>query len=343
MKNMTGHSQDLSAVLGEALSHGDNHHIKHNTMSFKCLLRNMEEGKRILSLGTIRLQPSQMKRSVPLASGHLLLEAVSCQALGFIVGKGVVSFLGSKCKAVLPQSLRLVEELLAGIPESEDIAGLGGRLVSPPELQCQVMGLERLEGNSPWLSMVTFMTQTRLPRYVRVGDTSCVLRVSPKPVDPGVRGMGIYPINASLLTPVLGAPVVTIQEPVTVAKKCANCGGQHSASYRGCEAFSHFKHVATVQASRCISWVEAEQLIRTKDRPSTLNNHPLVSTNPQSVTPRGPGSVSPGPDKGATINGTPSPVMRDDLPGSGESPSPKSGAGDFRSSTPHDGEATVPR
>jgi len=117
-----------------------------------------------------------MKRSVPLASGHLLLEAVSCQALGFIVGKGAVSFLGSKCKAVLPQSLRLVEELLAGIPESEDIAGLGGRLVSPPELQCQVMGLERLEGNSPgypWSVGVTFMTQTRLPRYVRVGHLLC--------------------------------------------------------------------------------------------------------------------------------------------------------------------------
>ena len=44
--------------------------------------------------------------------------------------------------------------MLAGIPESEDLACLGGRLVTPPDLQCQVLRLEPLEGTPTWVSLV---------------------------------------------------------------------------------------------------------------------------------------------------------------------------------------------
>jgi len=56
---------------------------------------------------------------------------------------------------------------------------------------------------------------------------------------------------------------------------------------------------------------------------------------------KGPGSmhVSPGPAQGVPIQKTPSPVRSSVLPGPGSISSPKSGGGDFRSSTPHDGEA----
>ena len=41
--------------------------------------------------------------------------------------------------------------MLAGIPEEEDLACLGGRLTTSPYLQCQILRLERLEG-TPHLS-----------------------------------------------------------------------------------------------------------------------------------------------------------------------------------------------
>ena len=142
--NTSRHSQDLSAVLGESLSPGDSHHIKNNTMDFKCLLRNIDGGKRVLSLGTLfqiaaelrKVFPSPIKRSIPLASGQLLLEAVSSQALCSIINRGTVSFLGSRCRAILPNSLRKVEGVMARIPEEEDLACLGSRLTTSPDLQC---------------------------------------------------------------------------------------------------------------------------------------------------------------------------------------------------------------
>jgi len=92
--------------------------------------------------------------------------------------------------------------------EPEDLACLGSRL-TPPDLQCQVLRMERLEGTLPpgfpRLVGVSFVTQTRLPRYVRVGNTSCVLGVSPKlVVRSGV--IGVTTTNARPRTFELGAP-----------------------------------------------------------------------------------------------------------------------------------------
>ena len=114
-------------------------------------------GKKVLGLGTIfqiaaelgKAFPSQIKRSIPLASGHLLLEAVCSQALCSIINRETVSFFGSQCRAILPHSLHKVEGVLAGIPEEEDLACLGGRLTTSPDLQCQILRLERLEGTPP--------------------------------------------------------------------------------------------------------------------------------------------------------------------------------------------------
>jgi len=83
----------MSAVLGKTLSPGDSHHIKYNTMDFKCLPRSIDGGKKVLGLGTIfqiaavlgKVFPSQIKRYIPLASVHILLEAVSSQALYNII------------------------------------------------------------------------------------------------------------------------------------------------------------------------------------------------------------------------------------------------------------------
>jgi len=108
--------------------------------------------------------------------------------------------------------------VLAGIPEEEDLACLGGRLTTSPDLQCQILRLERLEGTRPpgypRLVGVSFVTRTRLPRYVRVGDTSCVLRVSPKPIDPircyKCQGYGHYSNNCPS------------------SDTCARCAGNHN-------------------------------------------------------------------------------------------------------------------
>ena len=238
--------------------------------------------------------------------------------------------------------------MLAGIPEEEDLACLGGRLTTSPDLQCQILRLEHLEGTRPpgypRLVGVSFVTQTRLPRYVRVGDTSCVLRVSPKPIDPircyKCQGYGHYSNNCpSSDTCARCAGNHNTKACSSVHKLCANCGAQHSASYRGCEAFSFYKKVATIQASHCIYWSEAEKLIITRDRPPTTK--PLCGTTSRPTTPNGPGSMrlSPGPAQGVPIQKTPSPVRSSVLPGSEGTSSPKSGGGDFRSSTPHDGEA----
>jgi len=56
----------------------------------------------------------QIKRSIPLASGHLLLEAVSSQALCNIINRETVSFLGSRCRAILPHLLHKVEPTRGG-------------------------------------------------------------------------------------------------------------------------------------------------------------------------------------------------------------------------------------
>ena len=64
-------------------------------MDFKCLLRSIDGGKKVLGLGTIfqiaaelgKVFPSQIKRSIPLASVHIFLEAVSSQALYNIINK----------------------------------------------------------------------------------------------------------------------------------------------------------------------------------------------------------------------------------------------------------------
>jgi len=192
----------------------------------------------------------------------------------------------------------------------------------------------------PRLVGVSFVTQTRLPRYVRVGDTSCVLRVSPKPIDPircsKCQGYGHYSNNCQ--SPDACARCAgkhNTKVCISGHKQCANCGAQHSASYRGCEAFSFYRKVATTQASHCISWSEAKKLIMTRGRPPITN--PICGTTSRPTTTNGPGSmhVSPGPAQGVPIQKTPSPV----LPGPGGISSPKSGGGEFRSSTPHDGEA----
>ena len=153
---------------------------------------------------------------------------------------------------------------------------------------------------------VSFVTQTRLPRYVRVVDTSCVLRVAPKPINPikcnKCQGYGHYSKNcpsADAYARCAGRHNIRVCS--SGQKNCANCGAQHSASYRGCEAFSFYRKVATTQASHCISWPEAEKLIRTRDRPPTTS--PPGGTKARPATPRGPGSVRviPSLDQGSPI------------------------------------------
>ncbi|KAH3876322.1 hypothetical protein DPMN_000161 [Dreissena polymorpha] len=100
-KPSKGQSHNLTPLLGEALSGLDRHHLSHNTMPFRCLLQSVGSVGPIMSLFTIFQLASCLtgelsglvQRTVPLASGCVLLQLNSAQALATLLSRGTF-FLG---------------------------------------------------------------------------------------------------------------------------------------------------------------------------------------------------------------------------------------------------------
>ena len=65
--------------------------------------------------------PGLVERTVPLASGCVLLQLKSAQALATLLSSGTF-YLGSVAvRALSPSNIRSVSGLIAGIPESQDL------------------------------------------------------------------------------------------------------------------------------------------------------------------------------------------------------------------------------
>jgi len=351
--NSSRHSQDLSAVLGETLSPGDSHHIKNNTMDFKCLLRSIDGGKKVLGLGTIfqiaaelgKVFPSQINRSIPLASGHLLLEAVSLQALCNIINS-LLSWL-----PVQSHPATLTSQGRGGAGRNSWRGGPGmprwpADYISGPLVSDSVAGAS---GGYPHLGIQDWWGYQLLPR----------------PGCPGMWGWGTPPVfwecPQNLLTPlsatsvrdtgitlIIARPLTLVQDvPETITLSCAAVG----TSFVQTAALS-----IQPPTGGAMPFHSTEK--KPQHRPRTaypgrrLKSLLGPETGHQSITPfvalpQGPlplmdlgacawAQVQP---RGVPIQKTPSPVRSSVLPGPGGISSPKSGGGDFRSSSPHNGEA----
>ncbi|KAH3779759.1 hypothetical protein DPMN_157565 [Dreissena polymorpha] len=159
-KSSKGQSQNLTPLLGEALLGLDRHHLSHNTMHFKCLLQSAGSVGPIMSRLSIfqlasclaRELPGLVERPVPLASGCVLLQLKSAQALATLLSRGTF-FLGKVAVRTLsPSNMRSVHGHIAVIPESQDLMELQTSLsVNPaiPVSDLLITNLERVEPYRP--------------------------------------------------------------------------------------------------------------------------------------------------------------------------------------------------
>ncbi|KAH3749929.1 hypothetical protein DPMN_184444 [Dreissena polymorpha] len=127
-----GQSMNLTALLGEALSGLDSHHLTHNTMPFRCLLQSVGSVGSIMSFFSIfhlasclaRELPGFVERTVPLASGCVLLQLKSAQALATLLSRETFHLGSVAVWALSPSNMRSVSGLIAEIPESQEITEL---------------------------------------------------------------------------------------------------------------------------------------------------------------------------------------------------------------------------
>ncbi|KAH3699684.1 hypothetical protein DPMN_074644 [Dreissena polymorpha] len=158
-KSSKGKSQNLTPLLGEARSGSDRHHLSHNTMPFKCLLQSAGSVGPIMSFLSIfqlaclaKVLTGLVERTVPFASGCVLLQLKSTQALATLLSRGTF-FLGKVAvRALSPSNMRSVHGHIAGIPESQDLMELQTSLSFNPAIPVSdllITNLERIEPYRP--------------------------------------------------------------------------------------------------------------------------------------------------------------------------------------------------
>ncbi|KAH3857824.1 hypothetical protein DPMN_100439 [Dreissena polymorpha] len=179
-KPSKGQCQNLTPLLGEARSGSDRQHLSHNTMLFKCLLQSAGSVAPIMSFLTIfqlasclaGVLPGLVDRTVPLASGCVLLQLKSAQALATLLSRGTF-FLGKVAvRALSPSNMRTVHGHIAGIPESQILMELQTSLSFKPAIPISdilITNLERVEpyrpapAGFPRLVKISFLTSIPVP------------------------------------------------------------------------------------------------------------------------------------------------------------------------------------
>ncbi|KAH3782434.1 hypothetical protein DPMN_160349 [Dreissena polymorpha] len=268
-KSPKGQSKNLTPLLGEALSGLDSHHLTHNTMPFRCLLQSVGSVGPIMSLFSIfqlasclaRELPGLVEQTVPLASGCVLLQLKSAQALANL-SRGTFHLGSVAVRALSPSNMRSVTGLIAGIPESQDLSEFQRCLVFSPAIplsDLSVTNSERVEPyrpappGFPRLVKITLITSIPVPITILVNGTNVALDIRPCPVQPArcfnCQGFGYIASRGKCpsATTCCRCAESTCQRRCTnKIRWCANCGGPHSASYQGCLSYKKAVTIATL-------------------------------------------------------------------------------------------------
>ncbi|KAH3864301.1 hypothetical protein DPMN_027317 [Dreissena polymorpha] len=170
-------------------------------MPFKCLLQSAGSVAPIMSLLTIfqlasclaRVIPGLVERAVPLASGCVLLQLKSAQALATLLSRGTFYLGKVAVRALSPSNMRTVLGHIAWIPESQDLMELQTSLSFKPAIPISdilITNLERFEPycpappGFPRLVKISFLASIPVPNKILVKDTSITLDIRPCPVTP---------------------------------------------------------------------------------------------------------------------------------------------------------------
>ncbi|KAH3723765.1 hypothetical protein DPMN_049559 [Dreissena polymorpha] len=174
--------------------------------------------------------------------------------------------------------MRSVTGLIAGVPESQDLAELQRCLVFSPAMplsDLSVTNLERVEPyrpappGFPRMVKITLLTSIPVPNKILVKCTNIALDIRPCPVQPvrcfNCQGFGHIASrgNCPSATICCRCAGSTCQRRCTnKIRRCANCGGLHSASYQGCPSYKKAVTIATF-ANFCHLVRGGEQATRT--------------------------------------------------------------------------------
>ncbi|KAH3809517.1 hypothetical protein DPMN_137890 [Dreissena polymorpha] len=195
-KASKGKSKNLTPLLGEALSGLDSHHLTHNIMPFRCLLQSVGSVGPLMSFFTIfqlasclaRELPGLVDRTVPLASGCILLQLKSAQTLATLLSKGTFHLGSVAVRALSPLNMRSVSGFIAGIPESQERMVLQRNPAFSPAIHLSELTITNLERVDPYrpappgfprLVKITFLTSIPVPNKIRVKGTNIALDIRP--------------------------------------------------------------------------------------------------------------------------------------------------------------------
>ncbi|KAH3769425.1 hypothetical protein DPMN_170693 [Dreissena polymorpha] len=288
-KPSKGQSQNLTPLLGEALSGLDSHHLPNNTMPFKCLLQSVGSVGPIMSLFTIFQLASCLtgelselvERTAPLASGCVLLQLKSAQALATFLSRGTFLLGKVAVRALSPSNMRTVHGLIAGIPESQDLMELQSFLSFNPAISASDILITKLERVVPFRSAppgfprlvkISFLTSIPVPNKIFVKGTSIALDSRPCPTTPvrcfNCQGIGHIASRGkchNTTSCCRCAGPICQRRCTNKLRSCANCGGQHSASYQGCPSYKKAVSIATFAHFYGVTWSEAESRLFAPD------------------------------------------------------------------------------
>ncbi|KAH3746325.1 hypothetical protein DPMN_180732 [Dreissena polymorpha] len=317
-KPSKGQCQNLTLYWGRLVQ--GRHHQSRNTMPFKCLLQSAGSVAPIMSFLTIfqlasclaGVLPGLVERTLPLASGCVLLQLKSAQALATLFSRGTF-FLGKVAvRAISPSNMRTVHGHIAGIPESQDLMELQTSLSFKPVIPISDILITNLEKVEPYrpappgfprLVKISFLTSILVPNKTFVKDTSIAQYIRPCPVTPvrcfNCQGFGQIASRGkcSNITSCCRCAGATCQRRCTNKFcLCANCGGQHYASYQGCPSYKRAIHIATFASFYGVTWAEAESWLLAQDTVShSVGAQNTIIKTGSTVSPKhaSPGTISP--------------------------------------------------
>ncbi|KAH3837271.1 hypothetical protein DPMN_110655 [Dreissena polymorpha] len=335
-----GQCQNLTPLLGEARSGSDRHRLSHNTMPFKCLLQSVGSVGPIMSFFTIfqlasclaRELPGLVERTVPLASGCILLQLKSAQALATLLSRGTFHLGSVAVRALSPSNMRSVSGFIAGIPESQELMELQRNLVFSPAIPLSELSITNLERVDPYcpappgfprLVKITFLTSIPVPIKILVKGMNIALDIRPCPVQPAqcfnCQGFGHIASRGKCSSIITCCRCVgsTCQRRCTSKTRwCSNCGGPHSASYQGCPSYKKAVTLATFAHFYGVTWSEAESRLFTPNTAShSLGARNTINTTGSKSSPKhaSTGSITPQTERscllveGLVVKSTPSP------------------------------------
>ncbi|KAH3696628.1 hypothetical protein DPMN_084104 [Dreissena polymorpha] len=314
-------------------------------MPFRYLLQSVGSVGSIMSFFSIiqlasclaRELPGLVERTVHLASGCVLLQLKSAQALATLLSRGTFHLGSVAVRALSPSNMRSVSGLIAGIPKSQELTELQRCLEFSPAIPLSELSITNLERVGPYrpappgfprLVKISFLTSIPVPNKIRVKGTYIALDIRPCPVHPArcfnCQGFGHIASRGkcSSITTCCRCAGSTCQRRCTNKTRwCANCGGPHSASYQGCPSYKKAVTLATFAHFYGVTWSEAESRLFASDTAShSVGARNTINTTGPTSSPKhaSTGSITPQTERSCSIveglvgkSTPPQPINRD--------------------------------